>query len=51
MLEAPLKQLEEQKRVVGVVLDRMGCVLADEERRKGFLDDEDFEDVIEDEDQ
>lgn len=27
-------------------MDRMGCVLANDERRRGFLDDEDFEDEV-----
>lgn len=43
---APLKQLEEHVRLVGPTMDRMGCVLANEQRRKGFLDDEDFEDEV-----
>lgn len=42
-----LRQLEEQKRVVGPTMGRMGCVLVSEERRATFLDGEDFEDVIE----
>lgn len=45
--EKLLQQLEEKKRVVGPGLDRAGCILATAERRKGFYDDEDFDDVIE----
>ena len=45
-LGAPLKKLEEHQRAVGPSMDRMGCVLATEERRAGFLDDEDFEDEV-----
>lgn len=45
-IDAPLKKLEEQKRIIGFTMDRMGCVLADEGRRRGFLDDEDFEDEV-----
>ncbi len=46
-IEAPLKRLEEHKRIIGPLMDRMGCVLVDDERRAAFLDDEDFEDEIE----
>ena len=45
-LGAPLRKLEEHKRAVGAVMGRMGCVLADEGRREGFLDGEDFEDEV-----
>lgn len=45
-LGAPLKELEQHQRIVGPTMDRMGCVLANDERRKGFLDDEDFEDEV-----
>ena len=43
--DAELKKLEEHLMVVGPTMERMGCVLASEERRGTFLDDEDFEDV------
>ncbi len=39
-----LSQLANHQRTVGPLMDRMGCVLASEERRQTFLDDEDFED-------
>lgn len=44
--DSKLDELEQHKKAVGAVLDRTGCVLASEERRKGFLDDEDFEDEV-----
>ena len=37
-LRAPLQSLEQHQRIVGPTMDRMGCVLANEQRRKGFLD-------------
>lgn len=42
--DTELKKLEDHLKVVGPTLERMGCVLASEERRQTFLDDEDFED-------
>jgi hypothetical protein len=39
-----LSKLGEHQRIVGPLMERMGCVLANEERRMTFLDDEDFED-------
>lgn len=39
-----LSKLAEHQRIVGPLMERMGCVLANEERRATFLDDEDFED-------
>ena len=42
-----LRKLADHQRLVGPLLDRMGCVLASEERRLTFLDDEDFEDEVE----
>lgn len=36
----------EHKRLVGATMERTGCVLASEDRREGFLDDEDFEDEV-----
>ncbi|KAK3721391.1 hypothetical protein LTR37_003267 [Vermiconidia calcicola] len=44
--DAELKKLEEQKRAVGPTMGRMGCVLVDDGRREGFLDDEEFEDTV-----
>jgi len=44
--EKMLQQLEEKRRLVGAGLDRAGCTLAAEQRRRGFYDDEDFSDVI-----
>lgn len=43
---AELKKLEEHKAVVGPTMDRQGCVLVSEERRRTFLGDEDFEDEV-----
>lgn len=45
---AELKKLEDQKRHEGVTMGLEGSRLANAKRRRGFLDDEDFEDVIED---
>ena len=39
-----LSKLAQHQRLVGPLMDKMGCVLASEERRTTFLDDEDFED-------
>ncbi|KAK5165416.1 uncharacterized protein LTR77_008945 [Saxophila tyrrhenica] len=47
VLDAELKKLEEQQRIVGPIMGKMGCVLADEGRKRTFLDDEDFEDEVE----
>lgn len=44
--EALLQQLEQKKRLVGPGLDRAGCTLMNDQRRRGFYDDEDFEEVI-----
>ena len=41
-----LKRLAQHQRLVGPLMDRMGCVLASDERRTTFLDDEDFEDEV-----
>ncbi|KAF2216965.1 hypothetical protein CERZMDRAFT_119694 [Cercospora zeae-maydis SCOH1-5] len=45
---AELMKLEEQKRREGVTMGLEGSRLVNEKRRRGFLDDEDFEDIIED---
>lgn len=39
-----LSKLAEHQRLVGPLMDRTGCILASEERRTTFLDDEDFQD-------
>ena len=44
---APLRELEQHLKIVGPTMDRMGCVLATDGRRRGFVDDEDFEDEVE----
>ena len=44
--EKLLQQLEERKRIVGPGLDRGGCTFANDARRRGFYDDEDFVDVL-----
>ena len=43
---AELKKLEDQKRHQGITMGQEGSKLANAKRRRGFLDDEDFEDVI-----
>lgn len=43
---AELKKLEDQKRHEGFTMGLQGCRLINEKRRKGFLDDEDFEDYV-----
>lgn len=45
---AELKKLKDQKRHEGVTMGLEGSRLANAKRRRGFLDDEDFEDFIED---
>lgn len=45
--EKLLQQMEEKKRVVGPCLTKAGSRLATEERRRNFLDDEDFYEVVE----
>lgn len=45
--EADLRELEEHKRAVGFAMEKGGCTLAGKKRRTGFLDDEEFEDEIE----
>ncbi|KAI7006571.1 hypothetical protein KC362_g18180, partial [Hortaea werneckii] len=46
---AELEELEQQKVAVGPSMDRTGVRMANSKRRKGFLDDEDFEDEVESE--
>ncbi|KAI7376680.1 hypothetical protein KC336_g19715, partial [Hortaea werneckii] len=46
---AELEELEQQKIAVGPSMDRTGVRMANSKRRKGFLDDEDFEDEVESE--
>lgn len=46
---AELKKLEDQKRYEGPSMGLEGSRLVNEKRRRGFLDDEDFEDIVEDE--
>lgn len=48
--EEELKKLEDRQRAVGIVMGRTGSRLANEKRRAGFLDDEDYEDEISEED-
>lgn len=40
------RELREHVDAVGPALGRQGCILASEERRATFLDDEDFESVV-----
>lgn len=44
--EKLLQQMEEKKRLVGPALTKSGCVLFTEERRRNFLHDEDFYEVV-----
>jgi hypothetical protein len=44
-----LQQLKERKKVIGPTLEKTGVRLANEKRRMGFLDDENFEDIVESE--
>jgi hypothetical protein len=44
-----LQKLKERKLAVGPSLERTGVRLANEKRRMGFLDDENFEEIIESE--
>lgn len=43
---AELEKLEDCKGIVGPTMDRQGCILASKERRETFLSEEDFEDVV-----
>jgi hypothetical protein len=47
---AELGKLEDFKRIVGAVFGPEGTILANAKRRRGFLHDEDFEDIVEDDD-
>ena len=42
-----LQELKERKKAVGPSLEKTGVRLANEKRRMGFLDDENFEDIVE----
>ncbi|KAI4748623.1 hypothetical protein E4T50_01102 [Aureobasidium sp. EXF-12298] len=44
--EKLLQQMEEKKRLVGPALTKAGSILFTEERRRNFLDDEDFFEVV-----
>jgi len=44
-----LQRLKEKKKVVGPSFEKTGVRLANEKRRMGFLDDENFEDIVESE--
>lgn len=44
-----LQQLKERKKAAGPSLEKTGVRLANEKRRMGFLDDENFEDIVESE--
>lgn len=41
------KAIEKKKREVGPGIDRGGATLANPKRRTGFIDDEDFEELVE----
>jgi hypothetical protein len=45
---AELRMLEQEQKLIGPLMGKMGCVLADKGRREGFLDDESFWDDVED---
>ena len=40
------KAIEKKKREIGPGIDRGGATLANPKRRTGFVDDEDFEEII-----
>jgi hypothetical protein len=44
---AELKKLEDFKQIVGSLFGPEGTILANAKRRRGFLYDEDFEDIVE----
>jgi len=44
-----LQKLKERKKAVGPTLEKTGVRLANQKRRIGFLDDENFEEVVESE--
>jgi hypothetical protein len=44
-----LQKLKERKKAVGPTLEKTGVRLANQKRRMGFLDDENFEEVVESE--
>jgi hypothetical protein len=44
-----LQKLKERKKTVGLTLEKTGVRLANQKRRMGFLDDENFEEVVESE--
>lgn len=46
---AELQKLKERKKAVGPSLEKTGVRLANDKRRIGFLDDENFEDIVESE--
>ena len=44
-----LQELKQRKKAVGPSMEKTGVRLANEKRRMGFLDDENFEDIVESE--
>lgn len=42
-----LQKLKEKKMAIGPTMEKTGVRLANEKRRMGFLDDENFEDIVE----
>jgi hypothetical protein len=44
--EKLLQQMEEKKRIVGPALTKAGSIVFTEERKRNFLDDEDFFEVV-----
>ena len=44
-----LQQLKERKKAVAPSMEKTGVRLANDKRRMGFLDDENFEDIVESE--
>jgi len=43
------RSAEKRKREIGPGVDRGGATLATDKRRLGFVDDEDFEEIVDDE--
>jgi hypothetical protein len=49
LAQEELQKLKERKKTVGPTLEKTGVRLANQKRRMGFLDDENFEEVVESE--
>lgn len=45
-----LHEFKAHKLAIGLSIDRTGCILPNQKRRFGFMDDEDFEEIVEEDD-